>query len=106
MYLSAADIPDEPDNVESAPAIPGTLKVHQVVRSVSNQSIMTNKFYHLSQDEEPFLTRNYNQRSCGHAPSDVGINTCAFCKKAYKRGEEWLECPICKLWFHEKCFQM
>ena len=102
LYLSAADIPDEPATVETAPSIPGTLKVHHVVRSIDDQSIMTNKFYY-SQDEQPFSTKKYKQ-SCGHKTSSVGENTCTFCNKVYKRDEDWLQCPICKLWFHEECF--
>ena len=39
---------------------------------------------------------------CGHKESNVGENHCAECFKHYcQDGSEWLECPVCKKWFHE-----
>ena len=44
---------------------------------------------------------------CGHVvkePKDD--NKCAECNKQYEESDnEWLECPMCKQWYHnEECF--
>ncbi|PSN30950.1 hypothetical protein C0J52_23592 [Blattella germanica] len=36
----------------------------------------------------------------------INDNTCAACKKNYENyvnGEAWIQCLVCKQWYHEKC---
>ena len=73
------------------------------------------KFYKIASDhrsdEVPMFKQYYRKDTdpeiCGHNDGDVNDNTCGHCFENYVTvGSEWLECPLCKQWFHEKCFEL
>ena len=45
-----------------------------------------------------------NALVCNHTGSYSNKNECGFCKELYHEDEMWLQCPCCKIWFHEQCF--
>lgn len=49
-------------------------------------------------------TRNYKEGACGHPKNVSDENHCVGCLSEYVVNEEWLQCPICKIWFHSNCF--
>ena len=110
IYMPVEDFPEELEEVTSAPAIPGTLKIHKIVRKMNAQQVFFLEFYHLSNDKEFAETQYYRKPNgpivCGHAPFRGGSNFCGFCERRYEEDskEEWIECPICKRWYHESCF--
>ena len=57
IYMPVEDVPDEPEEVTRAPAIPGTLKIHKIVRKMNAQQ----EFYHLSNDKEFAYTQYYRK---------------------------------------------
>ena len=79
------------------------LKTHKVVRGFSNHGVPYNKIYYLSSKNEPHFQQWYGL-TCGHKENEVDDNTCSYCLKKYHKGEEWMECPVCRKWFHENCF--
>ena len=110
LYLPMEQILEEPDNVVTAPAIPGTLKVHKVVRKFNENGVCFLEFFQLSDQTIPTYTQFYRKNDdpavCGHPDKNVDANTCGYCTKEYgpEETEEWLECPACRRWFHESCF--
>ena len=111
LYLPESDVLDEPEVVQSAPTIQGTLKIHKVERRFNNAGICQLKFYTLTQDENPFYTHWYRHETdsevCGHEDDDSDDNTCSHCHTKYADDDsEWLQCPLCSQWFHEVCFYL
>ena len=41
---------------------------------------------------------------CDHTGSESNKNECGFCKELCHEEETLLQCPSCKIWFHEECF--
>ena len=84
IYMPVDDVPDEPEEVANSPAIPGTLKIHKIVRKLNAQQVLFLEFYHLSTDRVRIYTilpQEYDPIVCGHAPFKGGSNSCGFCKK-------------------------
>ena len=112
IYLPTEEMLIEPAEMSNDPAIPETLKIHKVKRNINEQNIPYLEFFKLSSDEIPHFTQYYRKDSdpfvCGHHNSDIDENTCGHCLSKYGGNdtEEWLCCPICKLWFHENCFHL
>ena len=102
LYLSQ-------DFVKNAPAIRGTLDVHHIKCNLENVCFL--EFHYLSDDKEPFHTQYYprlNTLVCEHERrSDVvNENVCGHCQKVYDGDSEtWRQCPACRIWFHESCFE-
>ena len=105
LFLPGESLMQGPEQINYAEPIPHTLQTHRVVRCFNERNVPYNKFYYLSSDEEPHFTQWYG-KECDHAENDVDENTCCYCKGRYGRNEEWIECPICKKWFHEHCFYL
>ena len=106
LYLPAAQIPDEPEDVQYSSSIPDTLKTHRVVCGLSKHKIPNLKFYYMSTDPEPLYTQWYGPEG-GHVENGQEENKCAFCLKSYNAADndvEWIKCTICENWFHEQCF--
>ena len=93
----------EPEELVKAAPIPTTLKI-QKVKWVKEENLFANKFFYLSEDLESFFTQKYGV-SCGHKAMHISDNNVSnHCKDEYVVGEEWIQCPICTQWYHEKCF--
>ena len=103
LFLPDEYLIQEPEQIKYAEPIPHTLQTHKVIRCFNERNVPFLKFFYLSSDAEPHFTQWYG-RECAHAESDAGENTCSYCNENYRRFEEWIECPICKQWFHEHCF--
>lgn len=110
MYLPLSEVLQEPEGIHDAPKIPDTLKVHMVRRKFNLHGVPLIEYYKLSNDETPFFTQFYGNKLdiCGHRKEEIDENTCAHCSQKYGDNElkEWLQCPICKNWFHEDCFHL
>ena len=91
LYLANEDLLQEPDHVKDCPPIPNTIKTHKIVWSYTSKGVPCNKFFYVSNDEEPHFVQWYD-------------NTCCHCLKSYNQNEEWLKCPVCQKWFHDECF--
>ena len=71
-------------------------------------------------------TQSYLERKYGHVPYSVIFGKemwsrgeyeslalfrllCTYCMKRYleeNEADNWLKCPMCHQWFHEKCFEL
>ena len=102
----------EPQDIETSPKIPRTLKVHKVLRTYNEDNVCKMEFYELADKTDPFHIQWYRKDSdaevCGHnqIPLSYEIDQkCCYCKIRYKGNEEWLDCKLCNQWFHEACFE-
>ena len=89
------------------PYIEGTLGTHYVKRCFNANRVCFLEFYRSSNNLEPFHVQYYSQANtlvCDHTGSESNENECDLCKKRYHEDETWLQCPSCKIWFHEECF--
>ena len=112
LYLPESRMMEEPAEVSEAPKISDTLKVHKVKRKVNSNNITYLEFFQLSSDIQPFYSQFYRKTDdpavCWHTSADdIDENTCGYCSGKYGDNEqEWMECPSCKKWYHEKCFSL
>ena len=112
LYMAVDEVLEEPAETEEAPAIPQTLQIHKVERTHDNNSVCCLKFYKIASDNEPMFKQCYRNDTdpeiCDHKVAGVDVNTCSYCLEYYIRNEglEWLRCPLCFQWFHEKCFEL
>lgn len=109
----------EPENIEAAPKIPDTLKIHKWHRKILQNGACKISFYFLSNDHLPYTEQIYEKSKqqdknlkCHHEEREFESlallkNTCAKCLGLYsyeEESEDWLKCPSCIQWFHESCF--
>ena len=98
----------EPKDIDNPPLIQDMLQIHRLERYINETNEISIKFFKTAADEEPFFTQWYSRAGgliCGHKYSNVHDNQCAEFRKNYFEDEtEWLECPVCKNWFHETWF--
>ena len=104
---------DEPVDIETAPAIRGTLQVHKVIRKFNEDNVCKLEFFYLASENEPFRIQWYRKDGdpevCGHIilPLKYASNSnCPYCRAHYKKGEIWLEFKLCDQRFHEDCFHI
>ena len=111
--LFQTELLKEPADIESAPKIPDTLKIHKWSRNTSVSGECEISFFYLSNDQAPFTKQTYQTRlRCGHEEKYFESlamlkNTCAKCLICYddkNEREDWLKCPSCLQWYHESCF--
>ena len=57
LHLPNEDLLQEPDHVKECTPIPDAIKTHKIVRSYTSKGLDCNKFFHLSNDEEPHLVQ-------------------------------------------------
>ena len=106
LYLPTEEVLKEPEDIESSRRIAATLQIHVVKRFFDNRKVCVLEFYHLTNDSEPYFTQFYGQGGCGHQNNALGENPCRSCGKDYLPNEEWLQCPICKVWLDRQCFYL
>ena len=113
LYMPLNEVLTEPDCVENAPKIAGTLEVHKIRRTFNSDGVCKLEFYRTANDESPFYSHWYRKEGdpevCDHPELPLAFDvsmTCAKCRGNYKKNEEWLECVICDQWFHEDCFYL
>ena len=58
----------------------------------------------MATDEKSFITQFYGEEACGHQKTAANDKYCVLCLGDYETTEEWIQCPICKVWFHGNCF--
>jgi len=111
LYLPESHVFDEPDDIENAPRIVGTLEVHKVGREFNDDGVCKLKFFKVATDAKPFFQQWYRRPGdpevCDHPVLSLLFdqdNTCASCREPYLAIEDWLECNVCEQWFHERCF--
>ena len=104
LYLPVEDVLVEPDDIEVSPKIPETLQVHLVKRHFDQRNVPYLEFFKMATDTKPFFTQFYEDGACGHQKIGADDNHCGYCLGEYQEAEEWLQCPICELWFHNNCF--
>ena len=107
VYLPCTEEITEPGNIDQSPAIAATLSIHKFERYINERGECSISFYKTAVDQEPFHTQWYCKTGivCSHDESNKSDNECSKCGEYYQKdGSEWLQCPVCKKWFHETCF--
>ena len=104
LYLPAEKILNEPDNIEGSPKITEILQTHMVKRFFDQQKVACLEFYVMSTNKEPFFTQCYGEGACGHEQIFTDDSHCGSCLGDYQTNEEWLQCLIYRVWFHNDCF--
>ena len=104
LYLPAEKVLNEPDNIKESPKITETLQIHKVKRFFNQQEVACLEFYAMLTNKEPFFTQCYGEGACGHEQISTGNSHCGSCLGDYQTNEEWLQCLICRVWFHNDCF--
>ena len=56
LYLPECDVFKEPDDIEDAPKIAGTLGVHKIVREFNDDNVCKLKFFKLATDEKHYTS--------------------------------------------------
>ena len=114
LYLAENEIMAEPQDIETSPKIPRTLKVHKVLRTCNEDNVCTMEFYELAEKNRPVshsMVPRYKEGDpevCGHNQLPLSYEsdqTCGYYKEKYKGNEEWFECNLCDQWFHETCLK-
>ena len=98
LYLAENEIMAEPQDIETSPKIPRTLKIHKVLRTYNNEgNVCKMEFYELTDKADPFHIQWYSKESdpdvCGHMQLTLSYEidqTCGYCKGRYEAKEEWL----------------
>ena len=94
--------------IYNAPLIQDTLQSHKLERYINQRNEISIKIFKTAADEGPFYIQWYSRVGglvYGHKDSDDHENECAEClKNSFEDEIEWLECPVCKKWFHVRCF--
>ena len=114
LFQKEKDLLCEPDDINQSPSIPATLQIHKFIRSSTAEGDTIIDFYFLSNGKEPCHIQSYSERKCGHLEREYESlalfrSLCAYCMKKYleeNEAEDWLKCPMCHQWFHEKCFEL
>lgn len=113
LYMPESAVLVEPDDVEETPYVAAmrTLQVHKVRRQITKDGFWCLEFYKISTDLVPFYTHWYKRDGdavdpCGHFDLADCYNpseTCALCLLG-ETGQSWIQCPLCKYWYHEECY--
>ena len=58
----------------------------------------------MAASEEPFFAQFYGEVGCRHQKIAVDDNYCGSCLGDCEPTKEWLQCPVCQVWFYSNCF--
>ena len=61
LYLAKNEIMADPQDIETAPKIPRTLKVHKVLRTYNEDNVCKMEFYELADETDPFHIQWYRK---------------------------------------------
>ena len=88
LYLAENEIMAEPQDIETSPKIPRTLKVHTVLRTYNEDNVRKMEFYELADETDPFHIQWYRNEGDPEAygqnqlPLSYEIDrTCGYCKE-------------------------
>ena len=62
------------------------------------------QFFKMTTNEKPFFAQFYVEGVGGHQKIAADYNHYGSCLGDYEPNEEYLQCPVCKVWFHSNCF--
>ena len=105
LFQKSEVLLEEPEDIEKAPIIPATLKIHKFSRlpAITPGEIIIS-FYFLSNSQESCHTQKYlTRKKCDHIDRDFDSlskfrSTCAYCMDTHmdkNETQDWLQCPIC-----------
>ena len=113
IYLPERKMLQEPNEIENANVVVETLQIRKVAKKFNSQGVVCIQFCKCSNESQPYFTQYYRNECdpvvCGHEEDKyVDVNTCAHYSGRYGDPDmlEWLQCPICLIWFHEQCFHL
>lgn len=107
IYLPESENIKEPNSIERSKKINETLKIHKLEPKVDSSNNMFFSFYNIADDEKPFHVQWYGEENvvvCGHETRSEDDNCCSNCNQLYINCKDWIKCPVCNGWFHERCF--
>ena len=81
-----------------------TSQIHMVKRFFDQRKVAYLEFYAMSTNKKPFSTQYYGEGTCGHEEISTDDSHCGSCLGDYQTNEEWLQWPICHVWFRNDCF--
>ena len=104
LYLPAEDVLIGPGGIEACPKIQESLPILMIKRFFDHQQNVPYLSFKMATDEKSFFTKFYGEGACGHQKIAADDNHCGSCLGDHEPTEEWLQCPICRIWFHSDCF--
>ena len=104
LYLPAEGVLIEPDDIEESPKIKETFQIRMVKRFFDQRKVTYLEFHIMSTDKKPFFTRYYGEGACRHEQISTDDSHSGSCLGDYQINDEWLQCTICHVWFHNDCF--
>ena len=86
------EIMAEPQDIETSPKIPRTLKIHRVLGTYNKDNVFKIKYYELADQTDPFHIHWHRKEDdhevCGHNHLLLSYEidqTCGYCKKKIQR---------------------
>ena len=78
LYMPIEEVLKGPENIISLPQIPGTLEVHKIARSFTNDGVCKLKFFCTAADSTSFQKQWYEKEDdadvCGHNELPLAFN--------------------------------
>ena len=103
LYLTTEEVLIKPDDTEESPKIKETLQIHMTKHFFDQWKVAYLQFA-MSTDKKPFFTQYYGEEACGDEQISTDGTHCGSCLDDYQTNGEWLQYPICHVWFHNSCF--
>ena len=104
LYLPAEDVLIKPDGIKASPRIKDTLQIHIMKRFFDKKNVPYLQFFKMATNEKPFFAQFYVEGVGSHQKIAADCNHYGSCLGDYESNEEYLQCPVCKVWFHNNCF--
>ena len=111
LFQKSDVIISEPSDIEEAPIITGTLKIHKFIRCPPTATGEAQiNFSFLSNNKRPCCTQKYTTKEDAGMISILSSNLepHAYCMEKHMHANEtqdWLRCPICMQWLHDAYFE-